>query len=493
MIKVVTVNGMREADNKTIQDGTPSITLMLRAAESIYQAYQYRGNIAIVCGLGNNGGDGFALAEIMLDKGHNPTVYRFNGQLSADAEYYYNRLLDKGLLPILIDNDMDFNDYDIIVDCIFGTGMSREVLGLYSSIIDSINKSQAYIVSADIPSGLNGDNGRVMGVAVRANLTVSIGAFKTGHFLNDGKDYTGELVNHNIGIETPDSYYLVENKDLEDLFSRRQKNINKGSAGKLLIIGGSAEFMGAMILAERGAAALRVGAGLNALAIPSSFIREMMLRITTSTLYPMPDDNGRIIYNIDILNNLVNSYNSIAIGMGIGNGQDNIMIIKHLLQQDINLLIDADGLNAIASDINVLKGHKARLIITPHPKEMSRLTGYDVNYILSNLIQVSKEFATEYNVIVLLKGVTTVVTNGKDLYLVDKGSPAMAKGGSGDVLSGIIGGLLARGIEPFISAYAGAYISGRAGEIATIKINEYSALPTDTVNSIAEVINEIMI
>lgn len=488
MIIVLSSSMMRAADADTIADGISSTELMRRAAESVYSEINSKGRIAIVAGLGNNGGDGFALAEILLDNGVKPDVYFFRGNMSADAAFYYNRITGKGIEVRFFDESISLKGYDVIVDCIFGTGGNRKIEGLYEKAVRKINESGAYIIAMDIPSGLNSDSGRVMGVAVKADLTVSIGAYKTGHFLNDGMDYTGKLVNYDIGINCDKGYYLIEEKDLEPLFPKRKRNVNKGSSGRLVIIGGSDCYMGALMLAESGAAALKTGAGLNTLVIPRSYHKEMLVRITESTLFPMPDEEGFLLYDKDLLDNALKGADAAALGMGMGKNRENIKYLRHLLDTDIPLIIDADGLNALSEDTEILRNCKAKVVLTPHPKEFARLTCLEVEEILNNPIEIAFDFAKKYGVVLLLKGAASIITDGESVYINPYGAPCMAKGGSGDVLSGIIGGLLARGIPPLKAAWGGACIAGRAGELARDVEGEYSASPRNTVEHINKVI-----
>ncbi len=491
MDRVVTVNEMRECDRVTILNGTPSLKLMLRAAQGIFDAHICSGKIAIICGNGNNGGDGYALANIMLEHGITPVVYRCAGSLSADAEYYYLKLVSSGINPVMIDDATIYNSYNYIYDCIFGTGLAREVIGKWADIIDKINESNSFVISADIPSGLNGDNGFVQGKAVMADLTVSLGAIKTGHLLNDGMDYTGTLVNCDIGVEIDNYYNLVDKVSAKEAFPKLKRNINKGSMGKLVIIGGCTNYMGAVLLANSGASAVRVGTGINVLAIPQSYVTPMMSRIETSTLYALADNDGSIIYDSECLNRAISGATAIAVGMGLGKGEDNIRIIEHIIMKGIPTVIDADAINCLEINPSILKYSKGNIIITPHPKEFSRLTKISVAEILANPIEIAVEFARENNVIVLLKGVSTIITDGIEVYISNSGSPNMAKGGSGDVLSGIIGGLMSRGIAPILAAYAGAFVAGLSGELAGLEYGEYSACPKDTVSFISSAVKLI--
>lgn len=487
MIKVVDSINMQESDRLTIEGGVPALVLMQRAAESIFKEIDREGKIAIVAGLGNNGGDGFALAAMLKEYEIDADIFTFNGRMSDSAAHNYRNALNKEIKVNFFNVNTSFKDYPIIIDCIFGTGLSRPIEGQYYEAIKAINASRAYIISADIPSGLNSDNGRVMGIAVQADKTVSLGAIKCGHMLNDGKDYTGELVNYDIGIDIKGYYNLIEKEDIKEFFPKRRRNINKGDSGKLLIIGGSSMYMGAAILSYNAAAAIMCGAGLVTCAIPRSYLKEMMSRIKSETLYPAPDSQGNMLYD-EILINKVKDYDAIAIGMGMGDKSDTLEYLRALVNMDINLIIDADAINILAQNLDILDNSKAHIIITPHPKEMSRLTGHTVNEILDRPVEIAKDFSNKYKLTTLLKGSVSVITDGDNIFLSDSGAPSMAKGGSGDVLSGIIGALLARGTKPIKAAWCGAYLAGLAGEAAAKLKGEYSASPEDTIDNIPNIL-----
>jgi NAD(P)H-hydrate epimerase len=488
MINVVTVDVMRRADRAAIEGGISSLELMRRAAKSIFEASKKRGKTAIVCGPGNNGGDGYALACIMRDKGFDVDVFSLSDKLSEDAYYYKETYIKKGGKPIPFTEETAFEDYDIIYDCIFGTGGGREVTGLYRAAVEKINSSEAFVISADIPSGLNGDNGLPQGIAVEADITVAIGAVKAGHILNDGPDYSGKIISADIGIKTEKCFSLVEDSDIDVSFPERKRNINKGDSGRLVIYAGSSRFMGAAILASHGVSAVRTGAGLVTLAIPEPYVQTVIPLMRNCILFPLPLKDGFIFFDSALAEESIKGANAAAIGMGMGANADTLNFVKFLLNKDITLLIDADGLNVLEGNTDLLIDHKARLILTPHPKEFSRLTGYTVNQILSDPINLAKHYAKEWNSVILLKGSATVITDGERVMIVDRGAPSMAKGGSGDVLSGVIAGIAARGIPPFEAAYSGAYLAGAAGELASRDKGNYSADPMDTAEALYRII-----
>ena len=487
MLDVVSNEIMRASDRYTIDKlGVSGMELMKRAATYIMHEVEMYDKIAIIAGKGNNGGDGICLAMLLIENGVYPDLYMFSRETHGESRYYYDMISGYDRIHI-IDGTEDYSSYDVIVDCIFGTGLDREVGGIYATTIANINNSDTYVVCTDIPSGINGDSGAVMNTAVKADETLSIGTRKLGHYLRDAKDYVGVVKNGDIGISlVTKPYHLVEEKDI--VLSRRMENSHKGTFGQISILGGSTRYLGAPKLATLGSNALMSGAGLVRLCIPREYVEVFACNILECTLYPLTSIDGMICYNESELLGLLSS-SAIAIGVGIGDSAHNIDIVRYFVTHYTGkLLIDADGLNALSHDVSMLREHKADIVITPHVKEMSRLTGQSVDYILSHPLDVACEFANKYSVTVLLKGTSTIVTDGTDVYIVDRGSSCMAKGGSGDVLSGVIAGLLGnKELSTLEATYYGAYIAGMAGELSSAEYGTYGALASDTARNVSRV------
>ena len=470
---------MAESDRACIAGGVPSVELMARAAKGIFDNIDKSGKIYVVCGKGNNGGDGFALACLLKDV-CDISVFCISDRVSDDAEFYKKKLTDSGFRGIYPISECDY-DCDLIVDCIFGTGFSGAPKREYVEVIERINSSGAKVVSADIPSGLDGTGGRAV-VAVKADKTVAIQAIKSGLLLGDGKDCCGEIVVADIGIEIiGEKYAVIDDGFIKPLFAPRKNNCNKGSFGKSLIIGGSAEFPGAPKLAEAGRAALRAGAGLNTLCVPYSIAGAYAECVVESTLFPMADKDGRLAFDKGSLDRAMKGVTSVAIGPGMGGDkEENKKICDYIANNfDCDCIFDADALNAYGERITELKSKKARVLLTPHPKEASRLTGRSVEEILSDPIAATRKLAKDTACVVLLKGATTVVTDGDRVALVANGTPALAKGGSGDVLTGTICGMAARGVPLFESACAGAYLCAAAAKAAEKEYGDFGVLASD--------------
>jgi NAD(P)H-hydrate epimerase len=493
MIEVLSNENMRLSDNKTIENGKSGISLMYDAAIGIYNSTSWYGRVGIVCGNGNNAGDGYALAWILKQNGIDVSVIRLTERFSPDGKYYYDKCKENDVFELMYKEDTGF-DYDIIVDCIFGTGFKGSADGVFRDAILKINNSGAYVISADINSGLNGDNG-LCDVAVRSDLTVSVGSYKSGHFLGKAKDYIKKKTNVDIGItpiEKP--YYLIEENDVKSVFSERLNFSNKGTYGYATLIGGCTEYSGAMKLANMAVSALRSGAGVVRLASAKSLSYAYLPYLLESTFYPLSDTDGSIMFNKEEIDGALKGARAVAIGMGIGQKCQAYEIIKYVLENyQMPVIIDADGLNALSSNVDALKNTKCKIVLTPHVAEFERLSKVSKNDILENPVYYSKKFASEYNVTLLLKGTSTIITDGENVVISDTGCAGMATAGSGDVLSGILLGIFSQNpnSSPLLNTASGAYINGRAGELAQKRNGAISMLSSDTASCIPDVLKNI--
>ncbi len=481
MQEVVSVRVMRESDENTIKTKISSIELMKRAGEAVYNAYDWQGKTAIVCGTGNNAGDGYVLASLLGDKCH---LFLLCDKFSPDGRYYFDECIKKGIEYSFIDESTDFGEYDTIVDCIFGTGFRGDVTGTAKMVVDKINESEKYVISVDIPSGLNGDTGT--GYSVISDLTVSIGTIKTGLILNEAKDKIKKLTNCPIGIDiTGEKYYLLQKEDFCGLIPERKNYSHKGTYGYTALWGGCEEYSGAVKLANLSLSALKSGSGVNKLIVNERIASSVAPYLLESTLFKMPQGFDKV--KID---EALKGIKCLAIGMGWGKGKAYEDILSYILDNySINVIIDADGLNTLCNmDLDILKRTKCTVCLTPHVKEFSRLAKCDMSEV--DFLK-AREVAKKYDVIVLLKGTATAVTDGEDVYFVTSGAPGMATAGSGDVLSGIlcgIGGYMALDI---MSVSLGAFVAGRAGELAQEDTNAVSMTSGDTVKNIGKAISEI--
>lgn len=470
-------------ENTIINNGVSAITLMDRASHAIFNEiikddYQ---NIAVVCGSGNNGGDGYSLSLKLLDSGKNVTVYGKEPKTES-SKYYFDILIKRYKIaykPICEMQELD--KFDLVVDCLLGIGITGELSEEYIAYIKLINKGK-YIISCDIPSGLNSDNGKKSPIAVKADKTIAIQSYKTGHFLGDGKDYVGKIKVCDIGITiVGKKFYICDSDFVRSSFPEKSNNSHKGNFGRCGIVACSENFVGAGLLAVTalastiGECAMRVGSGYSYLFVPDKMLPAMWGRVTHACVFSHSD---LLKYNLD----------SIAFGMGIGK---NKKLFDNVADYPCVKVLDADGLNMLSQYMAKIDKFKG-CVLTPHVMEFSRLTKQSVRDILQNPIQLAEQFAKKYKVVLLLKGATSVITDGEETYLNIAGNSGMAKGGSGDVLSGIIAGLLAQKFAPLKSAVLAAYIAGKTADNVKNMSSEYSMLPMDCALDVGYTLSKIL-
>ena len=492
MERIVTVSQMREADGYTIhQLGVPSLTLMRRAGEALAceaENLVSQGATLCVCGGGNNGGDGYVCAEILLERGREVTVVCVGEGKSADNAVCKQSFLNAGGN---VENAFPNKKFSLVIDCLLGTGFYGAPKPQYAEAIERINaykKAGAKVLSADIPSGLNGDNGQ-KSVCVEADVTLCIGEKKAGVYFGDGIDVAGKVFCADIGIRLPAGDYatLIEKEDVAKLLPKRKRNTHKGSYGKVAIVGGSAQYFGAGYLSAY--ACLRSGAGYTYLYVPQAVLPYYVLK--NPELIVKPLDGGGARGMRERLDGLL-QMQAIAYGMGMGVNKEVCEGAKYLLNEYTGkLLLDADALNALAKYEkgnlqNLFTNKKCEVVLTPHVKEFSRLTGRTVSEILGQGMLAPVEFAKTHAVTVLLKGAVTTITDGKKICVNAVGSAGQAKGGSGDALSGVVAGLLGQGLSVFDGAVAGAYWLGKSAENVAKNMGEYSMLSTDVIDGLGK-------
>lgn len=496
MIKVVSIDNIRKSDAHTASKYTSQRELIAKAGKGIFETVKWVPPVAIVCGYGNNAGDGYAVAAHMKENGIPCEIFLVSDEFSEDGRYFYDKCVALGVKINSGIDKLNLEGFNTVLDCIFGTGFKGDVEDPYLTAIEKINASGAYVVCADINSGLGGDSGLGKN-CVHSDLTVSLGHFKSGHFLNSAKDIIKEKVNCDIGIELLDEpSYLIEKSDIKHLFEKRPNNSNKGDFGYVALIGGSTRYSGAAKLANLSLAALRSGAGVAKLAVPDNIVDSVLPYMLESTLFPLDSMNGSYCFSTATTQNLMQRTAAAAIGMGMGRSVEVKRLLEYLLcEYSGNLVVDADGLNALSTlDRARFKNASCKLILTPHPKEFERLCGEKFEDFRGDLIASAKKYAKSTGAILLLKGATTIVTDGDTTYLVDRGCSGMATAGSGDVLSGILAGICGyvEDDELLLGVAAGAYIAGLAAEIATRDIPEVSMIARDTVDTIPMAVKEII-
>ncbi len=479
---------MRAADRYTIEGGVPSLDLMERAGKALANSaikLANGGEVLCVCGGGNNGGDGFVCARLLREAGVKTTAFCNAEKRSPDCAEMEKRWIACGGRTA---REFPEGEYALVIDCLYGTGFHGSLKGEDIQTVERIAALRARgakVLACDIPSGVNGENGQAEKVAVAADVTLCIGERKLGVYLGEGIDRAGKIERADIGILLPEKEYisLADEELVNSLLPKRRRNSHKGSYGKAAIVGGSEEYLGAPYLSA--AACLRVGAGYTLLFVPEK-LKSLYALKSPELLVRASSEGCRYAFNENFMRELL-LFDSVAYGMGMGKSEEVYKGVKWLLEQYTGkLIIDADGLNSLAEygEISLLERAKCEVVLTPHAKEFSRLSAWSVAEILDFPVQRVTEFAKTCKGTVLLKNAVSLITDGERISLNATGNSGLAKGGSGDVLSGIIAGLCAQGADGYSAAIAGSYLLGKSAEIAAKKMGEYSLLATDVVENL---------
>ena len=456
--------------------------------------------IVILCGSGNNGGDGFVIAYSLFESGYSPVVVLANGLPRTDcAREHFDILTGRGVKitdhralsePEAADTEID--NADVIVDCIFGTGFHGELPPHISALMEQ-TRACPLRVAVDVPSGVNSDTGEYDKCCFKPHYTFVLAAMKQGLIQPGCADILGKT--ELVDILIPEICYKdgYEAQITDDSFRRpfppRKKSSHKGSFGRLLNIAGSLCYNGAAALST--SAALRSGVGLCTLAAPISCMKIIAASVNTATFIPLPEtDEGFAAGNShEKIADILPKMNAVTIGCGLGNSENTRILTEFVIRNaDCPLLIDADGINSIAANINVLKERRGKTVLTPHPLEFSRISGLSVEEIQRHRLETAKAFAREYGVTLVLKGANTVIASESgEAYVNTCGNAGLARGGSGDVLTGIIGAMLAQGIEPMKAAVSGVYCHALASDILADRLPPECMLPTDVISVLPEV------
>lgn len=475
---------MKAADAYTIRElGIPSLELMERAALSCIKAMEQErwklGRVLIVCGSGNNGGDGFAIGRILLGKGTDVTLV-FAGRMESRTEetiYQMESFLQAGGR---VCGTIEPGEYDVVADALFGVGLSRDITGNYLDMIKKMNEMGGKKLAVDIPSGISASTGCVMGTAFRADMTVTFQEMKLGLCLFPGCGYAGKTVVSDIGIDsspvTSDirTCYTIDGKDAFQMLPRRPADSHKGTFGKLLLIAGSRGMAGAAFLSAY--SAYRMGAGLVQI-YTAEENRSILQQLIPEAVIAAYEEFDR-----EELKAKLAWADAVCIGPGIGMSEISKQILNTVLKEGkVPCMIDADGLNLLAADPELMgRLSEGSYVLTPHMKELSRLTGRPVESLKKDRREAPYSFTEQYGVTLVQKDARTLVGKyGRHTYVNRTGNAAMAKAGSGDVLSGVIAGLLAQGKEPYEAAVLGVYLHGLAGDLARERLGDYSVLARD--------------
>lgn len=486
---------MKNCDNNTIHHfGMPSLVLMERAAlgvaEEIEKNVQTGSRVLLVCGTGNNGGDGFSVARMLWQKDYDVTAVVIGDCQKASKETKQQMEICRAY-GIEIQEEIPEENFDVVVDALFGIGLSRDLQGKYFEVVKQMNDINAYKVAVDIPSGIHADTGAVMGIAFRADITITFAFQKLGLLLYPGAEYAGKTIVKEIGI-TKDSFleekvtaYEVEERDLEKIPKRRDYS-NKGTFGKVLVAAGHKNMAGAAFLS--GKAAYGTGAGLVKIVTEEAnrtILQQLLPEAVLETYEPGKELD-------EPLKNSMEWADVIVAGPGIGTAETSEKIIKVILENaKVPVILDADGLNIVANHTEWLKERKAPVIVTPHLGEMARITKKSIFDIQKQLLQVAREFAERYNVICILKDARTITALPDGTVFVNtSGNNGMATAGAGDVLTGVIAGLVAQNMELKAAAPVGVYLHGKGADEMVTQTGTYGMMAQDIIEGVRQVMKE---
>lgn len=511
-MKLVTAAQMREADRCAIEEWKiPSIDLMERAAEGIAAAVlevlpekASKSRVAVFCGAGNNGGDGIAAARMLFLKGVKVRVFLVGSyeKLTPDALEETRRLSECGveLEQFEAENEDQLRwaaCADVIIDAIFGFGLSREIQpeSVYASAISAINSSPAYVIAADIASGIEADSGRVLGCAAKADKTITFTAKKVGQAVGEGYFYSGEVVVHEIGIPEEivksivGTIQTVEEGFVREAIPARKADGHKGTFGKLLVIGGAVGYTGAPYLTA--SAAVRSGCGLVYLGVPGCIWSIEAVKCVSAMPFPLPEEDGKLSFAaLDGIMEKLNNCNVLALGPGMGRSWGTAELVCRLLETEKPVVLDADGINALEGHMDVLDARRGRVtILTPHDGEFARIGG-DLSS--GDRVGAARVFAMKHGCVLVLKGHRTVIATPAGTVLVNTtGNSGLAKGGSGDVLTGLIASFLSQGATAVQAAAAAVWMHGRSGDLAAEMLTAYAMTPEDVIAMLPTVFAEL--
>lgn len=521
-MKLVTCEQMRELDRKTISEfEIPGEVLMDRAGLGVADVVQNLARMSgcadaavrLFAGRGNNGGDAFVAARYLKERGFDIDVWVVGkpDAISGDALKHFDRMRSAGIALRELPVKEDWDDMPescsgaggILVDGLLGTGISGPVRGSAAGAIRHINAlgHRNLVVAIDVPSGLNTDTGEPEGEAVVADITVTMGLPKCGLAEPCAMDFVGTVEVVDIGIpeellnRVESDRELITGKDLRSLMKRRSRNSHKGTFGNVLLIGGAAGYTGAIAMAARAAA--RSGAGLVTALVPSGIAAVVAGISPESMVHCAPEtDTGSL--SSDCLakwNRNVNDFDAILMGPGMTTHKQTRLLVERVIDESrVPIVIDADALNAYEGRINIIKRSSCPIIITPHPGEMARLLGCSVADVQADRFKAALSTAEDTNTVTVLKGSGTIVASkGRPPNINMTGNPGMATGGMGDILGGLVAGLVAQGFEPFDAARIGVYLHGRAGDNVAWRSSQAGMIASDVIEELPSVFMELAI
>jgi ADP-dependent NAD(P)H-hydrate dehydratase / NAD(P)H-hydrate epimerase len=484
-VKILSSAAMREFDRRTIEDyGLPGAVLMetagLRVVEFIQTIRLKSKKIIVLTGPGNNGGDGLVIARLLSLAGYKvslwstlkPGAYRndagTNENFLLRNKYTVQRLIDKEALQLFC---QDLKEADLLVDALLGTGIDREVDGLIAEIINAVNESGLPALAVDIPSGVNADSGAIMGNAVKATWTVTFAFPKLGLMLYPGAGLAGEIfvgeINIPVQLAAEAKINLLVPSFIRSYLPERHPDAHKGVMGRTLIVAGSPGMTGAAVLAAE--SALKSGSGLVYLAAPESACLALESKLVEVIIIPLPESSPGIISSdaVDIIVEKASGCSALVIGPGLNTGEPTAEFLHKLMQfSPVPMVLDAGALDALGHNMNMLRSARYIPVITPHPGEMARLAGISVREVQGSRLGMAQKNAGLWNCTIVLKGANTIIASPEGWTAINPtGSVTLATAGSGDLLTGLIGSLIAQGMSSDMAAMAGVYIHGLAGDL----------------------------
>jgi NAD(P)H-hydrate epimerase len=511
-MRAVTAEEMAELDRTAIEEvGIPGVILMENAGrgatEVMWRYFPELGEkrVAVLAGGGNNGGDGFVIARHLWQQRVNVVVYCLKKLESYRGDAKINLVIIQKLgVPVEEATEKSgialmrekLADADMVVDAILGTGLNASVRGYFREIIDLVNEMGRPVLAVDLPSGLNASSGLPLGTCIQADITATFGLPKVGQLVTPGCSFVGHLEVVDIGLprsitESKDPPRIwLEASDLGPLVRPRSVASHKGSFGHVLVVGGSVGKTGAGAMAGMGAA--RTGAGLVTLAVPASLHGLMEVKLTEVMTEPLPEtaEQTVAIAALPRLKTLLESKQALALGPGISVHEETAKVVQELVENSpCPVVLDADGVNALVDNLDVLTRARAPVILTPHPGEMGRLLKRTAAEIQNERVALTQSFSEEYGATLVLKGARTLISSAEGrLAINSSGNPGLASGGTGDVLTGSIAGFLAQGLSPFDAACLGVFCHGKAADRLAIRWGDRGMLATDLLKEIPSVL-----
>ena len=505
MSKILTTQQMGYAEKNSASYGVSLSELMDNAALSLSHeitkiAYKRSlKNILILAGSGNNGGDGLVCANTLLSNSLNVRIILVQGSPKSELAKAAMSKLDKNAEIIPASDAAELTEWaDIVVDAVFGTGFHGSLPYEIKPLFKMVSESKAIKIACDLPSGVNAKNGKVSDGTIKCDYTVCFHALKLGLLLSPAKEFCREITTYDIGIPNQAEDFDFEIKKLDTTLVKsflppRPNNAHKGTFGKLLCVCGCSGYRGAAAISTL--AALRTGVGLVNLCTIDEVISSLSSSIYEATYTRLESENGFISCdNADKIVELSKGSSALLLGCGLGKNAHTISLVKEIVERaEIPIIIDADGINCLCENINVLKNTKAKIILTPHIAEFSRLLGISVSEFLENRFDLVRQFSSEYNVTVLSKSTQSIAASFdcKKVYLSDTGNSALSKGGSGDLLAGMTASFVAQGIEPILACSIAQFVLGISAERLSENMSKRSVIARDILDVLPFVLKEI--